>query len=214
MKGISLLCESNNTMKHTYVFILMLVLIAGCSKKDAVVAISSPEVTNHATSEYTQYRILKGNHYCDISAIKAITLTEQNFKVKFDSTAVYKTLTEDNQFDINKLYGFSEGLDPHKNSARIGWSYNKDSLRLYGYVYNNSSLLSQEIATCKIGEVIRCSIRPDKRNYVFTVNDKSISLERDALPDIVQGYQLYPYFGGDEVAPHNINIFISVLPGK
>jgi hypothetical protein len=26
-----------------------------------------------------------------------------------------------------------------------------------------------------------------------------------------QGYQLYPYFGGDETAPHDINIWIKNL---
>jgi hypothetical protein len=41
----------------------------------------------------------------------------------------------ENQYDINKLWGFSEGINNQYNSARIGWSWNNDALRLYGYVY-------------------------------------------------------------------------------
>ena len=201
-------------MKFPLSVLLMATLFASCSKEESIVTIESPQVTEPPKSEFTHYRILKGNHYCDVSAFKAISLTEQNLKVKFDSTALYKTLTEDNQDDINKLYGFSEGMDPHKNSARIGWSYNNDSLRLYAYVYNNYVLATQQITTCKIGEVFNCSIKVDKKNYTFFVGDKSVTLERAVVTEVAEGYQLYPYFGGDETAPHNINIFISVLGGK
>lgn len=214
MNVMSLLDQPNNTMKFPLGFMLLAALFTGCSKKDAIATIESPLVPAPATSEFKNYRILKGNHYCDFSVFKAIGLTEQNFKVKFDSTAVYKTLTEDNQFDINKLFGFTEGLDPHKNSARIGWSYNNDSLRFYGYVYNNSVLATQEITTCAIGKVFNCSIKIDKKNYIFSVGEKSITLERGVSTDLAEGYQLYPYFGGDETAPHTINIFISILAGK
>ena len=173
-----------------------------------------PETAVIQQSDFVRYRIFRGNHFCDVSAIKSVSLTEQSFRVKFDSSAIYKTLTLDNQYDINKLFGFSEGAYPHTNSARIGWAYNDDSLRLYGYVYSNSILITQQIATCRIGDIINCSIKVNARNYIFSVNENSVSLERGATTDSAQGYQLYPYFGGDETAPHDINVFISVLPGK
>lgn len=200
-------------MKITLCLLITAALFTGCSKKDSIVPIPTPQVTE-PISEFTHYKILQGNHYCDVSAFKSVSLTELNFKVKFDSSAIYKSLTEDNQYDINKLFGFSEGIDPHKNSARIGWSFNNDSLRLYGYVYNNSILATQEITTCKIGAVVKCSIKTDKRNYTFLVDDKSITLERGVSTDLAEGYQLFPYFGGDETAPHTIHIFISILAGK
>ena len=204
----------NNTMKNYLILSLSIILIAGCSKSDTLPNVTQPETTVTQSTEFINYRILKGNHFCDASVIKGISLTEQNFKVRFDSTAIYKTQTLDNQYDINKLFGFSEGADPHKNSARIGWAYNDDSLRLYGYVYNNSNLITQQIVTCRIGEVLNCSIKLSSRNYIFSVNDKIISLERGATSLSAEGYQLYPYFGGDETAPHDINVFISVLAGK
>lgn len=213
MNPLSLLQQPNNPMKIFPCLLLLATLYCGCSKKDSLVPIVTPEVTQ-PVSEFTHYKILQGNHYCDVSAIKAIHLTEQKFKVRFDSSAVYKSSTEDNQFDINKLYGFSEGWDPHINSARIGWSYNNDSLRLYGYVYNNSLLATQEITTCKIGEVINCSIKIDKNNYTISVNDKTTTLQRGVAFDFAEGYQLYPYFGGDDKAPHNINIYISTSTSK
>lgn len=214
MNVISLLDQPNNTMKFPLGLILVAALFNGCSKKDSLVSTVNPQITELATSDFTLYRILRGNHYCDVSVFKVVSLKEQNFKVKFDSSAFYKTITEDNQFDINKLFGFSEGMDPHKNSARIGWSFNKDSLRLYGYVYNNAVLATQEITTCKIGDIISCSIKTDKKNYTFIVDDKSVTLERGVTSELAEGYQLYPYFGGDETAPHNISIFISLMPGR
>lgn len=201
-------------MKNHLIFSLSVILIAGCSKSDTISTVIQPETIITQPIEFINYKIRKGNHFCDASVIKSVSLTEQNFKVRFDSTASYKTQTIDNQYDINKLFGFSEGADLHKNSARIGWAYNDDSLRLYGYVYSNTNLITQQIATCRIGELLNCSIKLSSGHYVFSVNDKIISLERGATSLSAEGYQLYPYFGGDETAPHDINIFISVLSGK
>jgi len=55
------------------------------------------------------------------------------FLVKFDSSAIYQTEFSENQYAVNKLWGFSEGTDNHYNSARIGCSWTNYALHLYGW---------------------------------------------------------------------------------
>ncbi len=153
------------------------------------------------------YTIAAGAHYCDQSVLKYISLNEQVFDVKFDSSAIYTTVNPQSQYDINKLYGFSEGIDPHVNSARIGWSYNNNKLRLYAYIYNNGERRSQELSVVNIGSIISCSIKADT-NYIFKVNNITKTLPRFLQTTVVAGYQLFPYFGGGETAPHPVKIYI------
>jgi hypothetical protein len=40
------------------------------------------------------------------------------------------------------------------------------------------------------------------------VNGITTQLPRLATTEKAKGYQLYPYFGGDEAAPHQVNIWI------
>jgi hypothetical protein len=133
------------------------------------------------------------------------------FVARFDSSAIYQTIDPVNQYDINKLYGFSEGLDHQYNSARIGWAWVEGALRLYAYVYNKGVRLSQEICPVSIGTDINCSISLSGTTYLFNVNGNEVTLSRGSTTTTASGYQLYPYFGGDEVAPHDILIKIRTL---
>ena len=187
------------------VIILQLLVFAGC-KKDAV---ETPVVST--TPVYTKYSILQGTHYCDKTTIKVFTGDHINFNVKFDSTAIYKTTDPVNQYDINKLYGFSEGTDNHLNSARIGWGWNNNALRLYAYVYAGGVRSFKEISIVTIGEVICITISIAEKEYIFSVNGKKLSMSRSMEVGTVTGYWQYPYFGGDEAAPHNTYIYIQDL---
>jgi hypothetical protein len=57
----------------------------------------------------------------------------------------------------------------------------------------------------------RCEIQVKNSQYSFSVNGNSISLPRTSSTPSAIGYQLYPYFGGDETAPHDIKIKIKEL---
>jgi hypothetical protein len=56
-----------------------------------------------------------------------------------------------------------------------------------------------------------CSIKITEGNYLFTANEKSVTLPRKSTTPKSKGYQLYPYFGGDETAPHDVKIWIRSL---
>ena len=183
----------------------------GCTKNS--------DQTDHAiikeietkSGEYSTFTIQKGAHYCDQNPVKSITIAEMKFMVRFDNSAIYQTELPENQYAVNKLWGFSEGTNNHFNSARIGWSWTDNALRLYGYAYVSGELHYQEITSVTIGTEISCSIQLVGESYLFTVNDVVVSLPRGASGSQASGYQQYPYFGGNEVAPHLITILIKSL---
>ncbi|MEO6733089.1 MAG: hypothetical protein ABIN01_17830 [Ferruginibacter sp.] len=190
-------------MKNLLIAFIMLMLY-GCSKEIPPISTSPIE----SIPGYIKYTILKGQHYCDKSTIKSFSKSQLNFKVKFDSSAIYESVITENQYDINKLHGFSEGINHHQNSARIGWSWNKKALRLYAYVYSDSTRIMKEITTVPIGPEISCSIGISGSRYVFSINEATLGIERKIKGAPIAGYWLYPYFGGDEVAPHDVSIYI------
>jgi hypothetical protein len=67
------------------------------------------------------------------------------------------------------------------------------------------------LAIVDIGKEISCSIQVTSSSYLFSVNGVSERMPRMATTPMAKGYQLYPYFGGDEVAPHDIHIWIKNL---
>lgn len=187
-----------------------LYLIIGCTKNHADDIGIVKEIKNEP-AQYSAFTIQKGAHFCDQNPIKSITASEMKFMVMFDSSAIYQTELPENQYAVNKLWGFSEGTDNHYNSARIGWSWTDHALRLYGYVYVSGELHYQEITSVAIGTEISCSIKLAAQSYLFTANGVSVYLPRGTSGLQASGYQQYPYFGGNETAPHLITILIKSL---
>ena len=187
-----------------------IILLYGCKKENIEtppIDVISPPKTD-TTKTFIKYTIFKGQHYCDKSILKSFTGNEINFKVKFDSSAIYKTVNPDNQGDINKLYGFSEGADNHLNSARIGWVWYKNELHLYAYVYSAGVRRFKEITSAAIGAEQYCSITISGSKYLFKINESELSMDRALEGPAVAGLWQYPYFGGDEPAPDNTYIYL------
>ena len=93
--------------------------------------IYTPETTS-TSGLFQLYRIPHGQHYSDQSFFIATNYDELKFTVKFDSTAVYTTQIPENQYDINKLYGFADNNAQHQEfSARIGWRWSSSLVWLY-----------------------------------------------------------------------------------
>lgn len=162
-----------------------------------------------AYAGFTAYHIRQGAHYADESALVPFDKTQLNFLVLFDSSAVYTTTNPANQYDINKLYGFSDcGTQHHINSARFGWRWSDRSLRLFAYCYKDSIRTYVELDTVPIGKPIQCRLQISGGQYLFTLNGKTTLMARGCTDTSLPRYRLFPYFGGDEVAPHNIIIRI------
>ncbi len=181
--------------------------MASCNKADNLIKLIEHPGAN--TTSFTQYIINQGNHYCQQTGFATSEYGELKFQVKFDSSAIYSTVVAENQYDINKLYGFSDnGGDHMQFSARIGWRWSEGALRLFGYTHNHGQMDFKEVSQVSIGAEHACSIAVSGNSYVFTVDGKSITMDRESTTESAKGYKLFPYFGGDETAPHQIRIWI------
>lgn len=182
-----------------------LLLGTGCTKESVPGNLS----TSTAAEAFVQYLIPKGKHYATSNPYKPVAGSEMRFVVRFDSSCIYQTALPENQWDINKLYGFADNdAHHHKFSARFGWRWSEGALRLFAYVYNNGERMAKELAAVAVGKEVLCAIKIDSASYIFSVDEKTERLPRQSKTAEARGYQLYPYFGGDEAAPHDVRIWI------
>lgn len=197
----------------TYLFPLMAALmLVGTSCKKTVNSIKEKLGTKATTGVFVDHLIAAGQQTSNHSAYQVVNSAETRFVAVFDSSAIYQSATEENQQDINKLYGFSDNnQDHHTNSARIGWRWYQNQLQLFAYVYNNAVQSAAFITTVAISQENTCSISVQGSQYVFTVNGVQVTMPRASTTETAAGYRLYPYFGGDEMAPHDIHIRIKDL---
>lgn len=154
------------------------------------------------------YTIKAGTHDSTLLPGFATSHTAQ-FKVKFFENCRYTTVNPANQLDINKLFGFTEGLrHVHSNSARFGWAYNTTTqmMDLFSYCYVNSVRISKKVGEVAIGSFIDLKIIREYSNYKFLINGVIVDTvsKKNGKPWL--SIKCYPYFGGDETAPHTMNI--------
>ncbi|SFF83855.1 hypothetical protein [Pontibacter chinhatensis] len=184
--------------------LLFILCLAGCTTEKAV----SPKIEEKPAVVHT---IKKGSHYSDKNAVKQVNATALRFEVTFDSSAVYTSAKPNNQADINKLYGFSDCSTSHQvNSARFGWRWHNNRLEVLAYTYLNKKWDYKLLGAVPLGQPVPLELRVEEDKYVFVMYGQQVAMPR-ACTGTAEGYQLYPYFGGDETAPHDITISIKEL---
>jgi len=157
----------------------------------------------------TKYIIKKGKHK---SIVNIAPLYGGGIKssCKFDSSAIYN-LGNENQGDWNKLIGFSEDIRIHENSARIGWRWNleREQIELGYYCYIKGEIDDNKGHICWVGinKPFQFMIRDDqeKQNYIIDINGNYKVIHHGQKFDDKKFWS-YPWFGGDETAPHDITI--------
>lgn len=159
---------------------------------------------------FKNYRIRKNRHR---SVFRIRTTNKTNFKLQviFDETAYYKSKDPINQYDINKLWGISDCGEHHMNcSIRFGWRYVNENLELFWFKHEGGEFIFEKIKNIEINKPINLEIDIIDGFYVLTVDRVSKYTTRPCSGDYKR-YKLYPYFGGDEKAPHSINIKIKEM---
>jgi len=158
---------------------------------------------------YTIYHIREGVHSSTIS-YRNLLKDNVHFDCKFDESAIYESIDPANQYDINKLYGFSECNKHHQQaSARFGWRWVNNELEIVTYVYHGGKrLMEKHIKNVSLNESHEYQITIMDDYYIFRVDDVEVTEIRDGCDGLGHYYILYPYFGGDEVAPHDIYIYL------
>ena len=213
-----------------FIFIVLALLCFSCTKQDlqpnqtnkpATASAATPtqgdRLSAALATTFRKFTIKQGAHYCDQNTLSHVSGTSMTFVAKFDSTAIYPAVITDynHAYDVNKLWGFSEGLSNQYNSARVGWRWLNGQLQLFAYVYVKGTLLRDPVSydppfikSVKIGSEINCSIAVSGSKYIFTVDGVVVQTARGTTSSTYSGYQQYPYFGGTLTAPHLINIYI------
>jgi len=162
------------------------------------------------------YIIKRGDHrsgyyFSPILRRKSIELVSR--VVKLNPSMLYDFGGIDN-CDVNKIYGYSIGFH-HRNSVRLGWSVDKNIRRvqLYAYLYNRGKRiiikLADPITIANGYRDIECSIRASEKHVHFALYDNRGIFCSEDIPFVFPGgcfwgYWLFPYFGGNNVAPHDV----------
>lgn len=180
------------------ILILLIITLFSCEKYDGL--------------PYKEFKIKKGEH----SSNHEVELMHTRFiayDVIFDSSVIYISQNTGNQGDINKLFGFADCNDHHhNNSARFGWRWNPDSVavEILAYYYVNAVRKNKFLMTVQPGEEHTYVIHYHDDGYAFKIDNKiDVIVERGDVCSRGEYYLLYPYFGGDETAPHDVRIFMS-----
>lgn len=135
-------------------------------------------------------------------------------EVIFNDTCKYFLLGED-MADTNKLFGmgFLWGLH-HTDSARFGWLYDSasDKIKLVAYSYVAKERIMKDICLAPFNTKITCKLSLENSKYCFTVYWNSSPLYIEKIPYSHKkklAYYLQLYFGGNQTAPHDINVDIN-----
>lgn len=159
-----------------------------------------------------KYKIKKDNHRCNRILPKILFSKSLKFEFIFNDSSFYK-FNDIDDFDVNKLIGFNKGFNHHhKNSIRIGWRPYKNRIMLYSYVYDNGNRIIKKILDVDINKKYLCEIIERKNNYIISISEANVFVNiqhRFNIPfnnrDFFNfRYVLFPYFGGNKKAPHNM----------
>jgi hypothetical protein len=161
------------------------------------------------------YFIKKNQHYSEGSRSglqKVFSGQELSFRAKFNATNIYDLAGPD-QVDINKLYGVSDCLSHHlQSSVRFGWRWLGDRMEIFGLIHRGGSLYFTELlGIADLNRVydFKIKLSPDKTSYLLSFNNSQpVAIQRDCQQTNVKGYYLYPYFGGNLKAPHDMKLSI------
>lgn len=135
--------------------------------------------------------------------------------VRFDFNCKYN-LNDDDQFDVNKLFGVSFGW-VHKESARFGWRFDPKSnlFHLYAYYYIKGIPEFKLIASCVATKKYTCILAIENSYYCFYVlNEKDQQVAVEPIHNFHSrkfAFLLGPFFGGNNPAPHKMTLEINKI---
>jgi hypothetical protein len=159
------------------------------------------------------YTIDKFNHRHNscIPLVDRITWKDRiDFIFKFKSDPTYEVPNKEDQKDTNKIFGISDSWHHHQHSIRIGWRHNPDTneTTYCTYYYRDGKHYTEDLGPVKINQDIYVCIEIKNDCYRVTTIDKQIDIPRTSRW-FGPRYFLFPYFGGQQVAPKQFKIKIN-----
>jgi hypothetical protein len=134
--------------------------------------------------------------------------------IVFTESCRYDLKNED-QADINKLFGIGYFPNHHENSVRFGWRYitDLDAMEIMAYWYTNKERKWNHVCFVSIEKVYQYILNITGNFHTLSVYDGTSPVGDFTIYDDVKpmsfGYLLRPYFGGNRKAPHNMTIKIN-----
>lgn len=165
------------------------------------------------------YKINRGEHSSGFRFRPHYNLKQLSYEVEFNDSALYDLKSSD-QLDINKLFGISFGHHHWHNSIRFGWrsAYpSEKKVEILAYQYLDGKRVTEQDKELTIGfvnpnEEYRFTIQVKENSYWLQIGTENTIEFGMMLPHNGNlckfGYQLFPYFGGNRTAPHDITISI------
>lgn len=142
------------------------------------------------------------------------------FKCKFDKSCLYY-FDDIDKFDINKLCGFSTTWFHHKQSGRIGWRcIDGKKIEIVTYSYNDGTREQTEtdiLGTVLPDQEFYVSIEDNEDMYTYTFENMSVkdsfvkAVDKKQKDWFFFHYLLFPYFGGNKTAPHDMTLYVERL---
>ena len=158
------------------------------------------------------YIIKKGKHYSNWFKFPFFTFRRSiKFQFMIESSAHYTLNTEDD-YDWNKLFGLSNGWNPHQSSARICWRrFDEEQFEVCLYTYDDGVRVTSSPIKLFYDSFYGARIIISRNNFYLLFKDTSIIFPRKSEKLFPIKTVLKPYFGGTSVAPHDIKIKINVV---
>jgi len=163
---------------------------------------------------YKNFHINKCRHYPTGINFDTTTSNTNSCSAFFDENCLYQIEGENNS-DVNKLWGFPSAIHHQIQSARLGWRcQDGENIEILTYCYKDSAINFDElhvIDTIKPNDILNCTLINTRFEYIFQYSRDNYSIEQtvskssDCFPI---HYYLFPYFGGNETAPHDMDIYL------
>ena len=188
-------------LRASKVLFILLVLI-GCKKTD--------------DDGYRVYTIDRGNHYSDGPIDKLFGNDNKadswEWEVIFESSCIYSEsdlLNPSNYLDVNKLIGFSD-CDRHHSqySCRVGWRASGDSIELLIYKRDDNNIGFKSLKKVYPDQIVNVTLDFKDTIYTSCIDGICDTLVRPCPNWSGRKYSLFPFFGGQETAPHKMKIRI------
>jgi hypothetical protein len=158
---------------------------------------------------FERFTIPKDKHYSTYR-VELLESSSLIFNATFDESVVYECQTIENQWDTNKLFGFSDcNSAHHENSARFGWRWINKRIEIIAYCYVNGERIIEYIGSTQPFKTNSYEIQLTDTHYIFRFDNETMEIPRAKPCDTGAYYLLFPYFGGNETAPHDIHIMIN-----
>lgn len=145
------------------------------------------------------YTIKKDNH-------RSVLFPRLTFKKSIFFS--FRFLTDFPQTEYtNKIYGLIDGIDPHKNSVRLGFRRKRDKIEISSIVYNNGVRTITTLKRIELDELSFATIAKLKDKYIIKLNEDNFSFKRTSNFNLFS-FRLFPFWGGVEKSAKEFKIEI------